>query len=148
MGLGAVAAASASVFWYALGVQLPTAVTHGIRITVRVAYSEAQSDPAHRQWFYLYTIRIANEGSRTMQLVSRHWIIEDARGEVREVRGRGVVGQQPTLNPGKGFEYTSGCPLETPFGAMRGTYQMVDETGHEYEVVIPPFALRQAGAEN
>lgn len=129
-------------------VQLPTAVTHGIRVTVRVTYSEGQSDPARRQWFYLYTIRIANEGSRTMQLISRHWIIEDARGETREVRGPGVVGQQPTLQPGEGFEYTSGCPLETPFGAMRGTYQMVDETGREYEVEIPPFALRQAGAEN
>lgn len=129
-------------------VQLPTAVTHGIRVTVRVTYAEGQSDPARRQWFYLYTIRIANEGSRTMQLVSRHWIIEDARGETREVRGPGVVGQQPTLHPGEGFEYTSGCPLETPFGAMRGTYQMVDESGREYDIEIPPFALRQAGAEN
>lgn len=129
-------------------VQLPTAVSHGIRVTVRVTYSEQQSDPPRRQWFYLYTIRIANEGERTMQLISRHWIIEDARGEEREVRGPGVVGQQPTLKPGQGFEYTSGCPLETPFGSMRGTYQMVDETGREYEVQIPPFALRQAGAEN
>lgn len=129
-------------------VQLPTAVSHGIRVTVRVTYSDQQSDPTRRQWFYLYTIRIANEGSRTMQLISRHWIIEDARGETREVRGPGVVGQQPTLKPGQGFEYTSGCPLETPFGSMRGTYQMVDEAGSEYEVQIPPFALRQAGAEN
>jgi ApaG protein len=129
-------------------VQLPTAVTHGIRVTVRVTYSDAQSDPARRQWFYLYTIRIANEGERPMQLISRHWIIEDARGEVREVRGPGVVGQQPTLNPGEGFEYTSGCPLETPFGAMRGSYQMVDDQGRPYEVQIPPFPLRRPGAEN
>ena len=125
------------------GVQLPSAVTHGIRVTVRVTYSEGQSDPARRQWFYLYTIRIANEGSRAMQLVSRHWIIEDARGEVREVRGPGVVGQQPTLNPGEGFEYTSGCPLPTPFGSMRGTYQMISSRQERFNIEVAPFVLTE-----
>ena len=85
----------------------------------------------------MYTIRITNEGNRTVQLLNRHWIITDANGEVEEVRGPGVVGQQPVLKQGESFEYTSGCDLTTPFGSMRGTYQMVTDAREEFEIEIP-----------
>lgn len=126
----------------------PTAVTEGIRVSVRVGFSEERSDPSRGQWFYLYRIRITNESDRTVQLVSRYWLIEDAHGETREVRGPGVVGEQPVLDPGESFEYTSGCPLETPFGSMRGRYQMVDAAGREFEIEIPAFALRRPDSMN
>ena len=85
--------------------------------------------PAQNEWFFLYTVKISNEGAEPVQLVTRHWIITDGTGHVEEVRGPGVVGKQPTLKPGESFEYTSGCPLPTPFGVMEGTYQMVSESG-------------------
>lgn len=119
-----------------------TALTDGIRVVVRSKYAPERSEPARRQWFFLYTVLVTNESASTVQLVSRHWVITDAYGETEEVRGPGVVGEQPILRPGQSFEYTSGCPLRTPFGSMLGEYQMVDQDGGTFEVKIPPFVLR------
>ena len=119
------------------------AITHGLRVEVEARYSADHSNPAANQWFFLYTIRIANEGSESCQLVSRHWVIRNATGRVEEVRGPGVVGQQPVLEPGESFEYTSGCDLTTPFGSMRGTYQMVNEAREDFEIEIPMFTLTE-----
>ena len=117
-------------------------VTRGVKISVVSQYSPEHSDPQHRQWFFIYTITIINESEETVQLISRHWKIMDAEGRHEEVRGSGVVGEQPVLDPGESFEYSSGCPLPTPFGSMDGTYSMVDEAGTSFDVTIPPFALR------
>jgi len=122
------------------------AVTDGVRVQVEARYSPEHSQPQSNQWFFLYTIRISNEGDQTCQLVSRHWIIHNAAGEMDEVRGPGVVGEQPVLEPGDSFEYTSGCPLDTPFGSMEGTYQMVTENGGFFDVAIARFDLREPGA--
>jgi ApaG protein len=122
------------------------AVTHGLRVEVEARYSADHSNPAANQWFFLYTIHIANEGSESCQLVSRHWVIRNATGRVEEVRGPGVVGQQPVLEPGESFEYTSGCPLDTPFGSMEGSYQMVTGNGARFDAEIARFELREPGA--
>lgn len=119
------------------------AITRGIRVHVTAEYSPERSRPAEREWFFLYTVRITNEGAETVQLASRHWIITDANGEESEVRGTGVVGEQPVLEPGEGFEYTSGCPLGTSFGTMRGTYQMVTGDGGGFDAEIAPFTLSE-----
>lgn len=100
-----------------------------------------QSDPENDRYVFAYTITIKNIGSVPAQLISRHWIITDANSEVQEVRGLGVVGNQPLLRPGEAFEYTSGCALATPVGTMKGTYQMVAEDGTPFEAVIPEFTL-------
>jgi len=118
-----------------------TATTQGIKVTVSTAYVSAQSSPAAHRYVFAYTVRIANEGTETAQLNSRHWIITDGNGKVEEVRGPGVVGQRPVLRPGEHFEYTSGCVLETPRGTMHGTYQMRCEDGRNFDAVIAPFAL-------
>ena len=117
------------------------ALTRGIEVVVTARYLPGRSDPARSLWMFAYTIRISNHGDETAQLVSRHWIITDANGRVEEVRGPGVVGEQPLLAPGESFEYTSACPLETPFGTMRGTYQMVGRGGRNFDIEIAPFAL-------
>jgi ApaG protein len=122
------------------------AVTRGVRVEVRSHYSPEHSRPQAHQWFFLYTIRISNEGDETVQLLSRHWIITDATGEVDEVEGPGVVGEQPVLAPGESFEYTSGCPLTTPFGTMHGTYQMTTSSGEPFDAEISTFQLREPGA--
>lgn len=122
------------------------AVTEGLRVRVEARYSPERSDPSRSEWFFLYTIRLANEGSETCQLLSRHWIIRNAAGKVEEVRGPGVVGEQPVLEPGDAFEYTSGCPLDTPFGSMEGSYQMVTEGGEHFDAEIARFELREPGA--
>ena len=119
------------------------AVTRGIRVNVTSQYSPERSQPSKNQWFFLYTIEISNEGTETVQLVTRHWIITDASGHVEEVKGPGVVGQQPMLAPGEAFEYTSGCPLTTPFGMMQGTYQMVNQDGEQFDVEIAQFQLSE-----
>ena len=124
------------------------AVTQGLRVQVEARYSPEHSDPGRSQWFFLYTIRLSNEGDRTCQLVSRHWIIRNGTGKVEEVRGPGVVGEQPVLEPGEGFEYTSGCPLDTPFGSMEGTYQMVTEGGTTFDAEIARFQLSEPYALN
>jgi ApaG protein len=118
-----------------------TAVTEGIRVTVRSAYVPDQSVPAARRYVFSYTVRIENHGTVPAQLRTRHWIITDGAGKVEEVRGPGVVGHQPLLRPGEHFEYTSGCVLETPRGEMRGTYQMHREGGQVVDAVIAPFLL-------
>lgn len=118
-----------------------TAVTEGIRVTVRSAYVADQSVPLARRYVFSYTVRIENQGAEPAQLRTRHWIITDGAGKVEEVRGPGVVGHQPLLRPGEHFEYTSGCVLETPRGEMRGTYQMHRESGQVVDAVIAPFLL-------
>jgi ApaG protein len=119
------------------------AVTRGVRVRVQSEYSPDQSAPAKNQWFFLYTVTISNDGSETVQLLTRHWIITDGTGHIEEVRGPGVVGKQPMLKPGESFEYTSGCPLTTPFGVMEGTYQMITEAGERFDAKIAPFTLSE-----
>ena len=120
--------------------------THGVLVEVRARYLPERSSPAEGRWMFAYTIRITNEGDTRVQLMSRHWIITDANGRVEEVRGPGVVGEQPVLSPGTSFEYTSGCPLSTPFGSMRGTYHMVTAEGDGFEAEVAPFALTEPHA--
>ena len=127
---------------------MPEAVTRGIRVAVRSAYVPERSRPLEDHWFFSYTIRITNEGTETAQLLSRHWIITDATGAVQEVRGPGVVGSQPVLGPGEFFEYTSACPLGTPFGSMQGTYRMVTAGGTSFDAEIPAFTLAEPFAVN
>lgn len=124
------------------------AVTRDIRVEVRSRYVPERSDPGEGEWFFAYTIRITNEGSESAQLLSRHWVITDGDGKVEEVRGPGVVGRQPRLGPGEAFEYTSACPLKTPFGVMEGSYQMVTPAGDHFDVRIAPFPLSQPFAIN
>ncbi len=108
---------------------------------VQVRFVAEQSDPAADVYLFAYTIRVQNTGDIAAQLLSRHWIITDGNGKVEEVRGPGVVGEQPRLAPGEAFEYTSGCPLTTPVGTMRGSYQCTAEDGKAFEVPIPEFVL-------
>ncbi|GAC1468157.1 MAG: Co2+/Mg2+ efflux protein ApaG [Gemmatimonadaceae bacterium] len=119
------------------------ALTRNIRVQVETEYAPSRSDPQQGQWFFLYTIRLLNEGRETVQLISRHWIITDAMGNMEEIRGPGVVGKHPVLEPGESFEYTSGCSLKTPFGSMRGTYQMVNDKREHFDIEIPPFTLTE-----
>jgi ApaG protein len=122
--------------------------TRGIHVSVKAQYVPERSNPAEGEWFFAYTIRIANEGPIAAQLLSRHWIITDADGKVEEVRGPGVVGRQPLLGPGEAFEYTSACPLGTSFGVMEGTYSMVTPAGDQFDVRIAPFSLSEPFAIN
>ena len=119
------------------------ATTRGVRIRVQSEYSADQSAPSKNQWFFLYTVTISNESAETVQLLTRHWVITDGTGHIEEVRGPGVVGKQPTMKPGESFEYTSGCPLSTPFGVMEGTYQMVTQNGERFDAKIAPFTLSE-----
>ncbi|MGE5244440.1 MAG: Co2+/Mg2+ efflux protein ApaG [Betaproteobacteria bacterium] len=119
------------------------AVTNNVRVEVESQYAAEHSRPFDSEWFFYYTVRITNEGDHSVQLLSRHWIITEATGHVEEVRGPGVVGEQPMLAPGETFQYTSGCPLHTSTGVMRGTYQMVTEDGEHFDVEIAPFALHE-----
>ena len=114
---------------------------YDITVVAHAAYVEDQSDPSRNHYMFAYTITVTNTGGIPAQLVSRHWIITDANNKVVEVKGLGVVGQQPLLKPGESFEYTSGTNLETPVGTMRGTYQMVAEDGHHFDAGIPLFTL-------
>ncbi len=117
------------------------AVTRGIRIRVTPQYLEDQSTPDEGEFFWAYTVDIANESEETVQLRSRVWRITDGHGRTEEVRGPGVVGETPVIQPGNAFSYTSGCPLRTPSGIMVGSYQMVDEKGKLFDVEIPAFSL-------
>ena len=114
---------------------------HNITVEVETSYIEGQSEPDNERYVFSYTITIRNEGGVPAQLISRHWLITDANGHTQEVRGEGVVGEQPHLKPGEGFQYTSGTMIATPVGSMRGEYQMVDENGDEFDAVIPAFTL-------
>lgn len=124
------------------------ALTRGVRVRVRAEYLPEQSDPTHGQWFFVYHVIISNEGTEPVQLVSRHWIITDARGEVEQVRGPGVVGEQPRLSPRESFAYTSGCRLKASAGTMHGTYQMVTAGGERFDAQIAPFVLAEPFAFN
>ena len=117
------------------------ATTDGVTVRVSVSYLPEQSEPERGRWFWAYHIRLENEGTETVQLLTRHWVITDGRGARHSVEGEGVVGEQPVIEPGASFDYVSGCPLTTPSGAMRGSYRMVAEDGSAFDVDIPPFAL-------
>lgn len=117
------------------------AVTRKIRVRVTPEYLPDQSEPEDGRYFWAYKVEITNLGDETVQLKSRHWRITDANGRTEEVRGPGVVGEQPTLEAGKSFTYSSGCPLRTPQGLMVGSYQMVDSDGTLFDVAIPAFSL-------
>ena len=112
-----------------------------ISVNVNTAYLADQSDPASDRYVFAYTITIANTGTVSAQLISRHWIITDAENVTQEVKGLGVVGEQPLLRPGESFEYTSGTAMATPVGTMHGTYQMVAEDGNKFDAEIPVFTL-------
>ena len=118
---------------------------HKIRIDVETSYLGEQSDPGEQRYVFAYTITILNEGGLPATLLKRHWIITDANGGVKEVRGEGVVGEQPRLEPGQGFRYSSGAVLETPVGTMQGSYQMVDGEGRQFDAPIPLFRLAMPG---
>ena len=115
--------------------------TRGIAVSVEPTYLEARSSPGTSQYFWAYRVVIENQGRETVQLLSRHWMITNARGELSEVKGPGVVGEQPVLKPGESYEYTSGVPLNTMSGMMGGAYQMESESGERFDIEIPTFSL-------
>jgi len=118
-----------------------TAVTHGVRVTVTPSYLEDQSHPEEGRYFFAYTVEITNLNAERVRLRDRYWKIIDGEGRVQEVRGAGVVGQQPVLGPGESFTYTSGCPLDTPDGTMQGCYGMERGIGERFHAEIPAFSL-------
>jgi len=120
-------------------------VDNQIQIEVETAYLDEQSDPRERRFVFSYTITIRNEGTVPARLLTRHWLITDANGKVQEVRGDGVVGEQPHLKPGQGFRYSSGAVLETPVGVMQGSYQMVTDEGLQFDAPIAAFRLAMPG---
>lgn len=115
--------------------------TYNTTVSVETTYVAEQSDPENERYAFAYTITIKNEGSVAAKLLTRHWIITDADGKTQEVQGEGVVGEQPYLQPGEGFKYTSGTMLDTPVGSMQGSYQMLADDGQEFECPIKPFTL-------
>ena len=117
------------------------AETHNFQVRVRPSYLADQSDPDEHRFVWAYRVEIENRGEETAQLISRHWIITDAAGRVEEVQGLGVIGEQPTIRPGEVYAYASGCPLATPSGVMTGAYEMVSDSGTQFEIQIPPFSL-------
>jgi ApaG protein len=118
------------------------ALTNEIRVEVMSRYAPENSRPLQDEWVFQYTVRITNQGNETVQLLSRHWIITDALEHVEEVRGPGVIGEQPVLAPGESFKYSSWCPLKTPMGMMHGTYRMSRANGSQFDIEIAPFALK------
>lgn len=125
---------------------MPTAVTDGVRVTVESFYLPDRSDPAAPAYAFAYVVTIGNEGAEAVQLRRRHWIITDGNGEVREVEGPGVVGEEPVIAPGQAHEYTSGAVLPTPVGTMQGSYEMHRQNGETFRATIPLFPLRCPGA--
>jgi len=122
-----------------------SSVRHRISIDVETTYLDDQSEPREQRYVFAYTITIRNEGEVPAKLLTRHWIITDANGRVQEVRGDGVVGEQPYLKPGQGFRYSSGAVLETPVGTMQGSYQMIADDGAQFDAPIPAFRLAMPG---
>lgn len=120
------------------------ATTRDISVRVAVSYLSEQSDPSSNRWFWSYHVRIENGSDWAVQLLSRSWNITDGRGTLHEVHGEGVVGEMPLIAPGSSFDYVSGCPLDTPTGAMSGSYRMVDENGSAFDILIPRFHLLSA----
>lgn len=114
---------------------------YNINVTVGTQYIEAESNPEASRFVFAYTITIENQGNIAAKLLSRHWIITDANNRVQEVKGKGVIGEQPYLRPGESFQYTSGTMMETPVGSMQGTYQMVADDDHHFDAIIDPFTL-------
>ncbi len=112
-----------------------------INVDVDTLYIESESSPVNSQYVFAYTITITNTGTEAAKLLTRHWVITDANGHIEEVRGDGVVGEQPHLKPGEGFQYTSGAVLKTPVGTMSGSYQMVTDSGNNFDAEIPEFIL-------
>jgi len=127
---------------------MPASQEHRIRVDVITSYVEDQSSPPESRFVFSYTITIRNEGSAPARLLTRHWVITDANGKVQEVAGEGVVGEQPHLLPGQGFRYSSGAILETPVGAMQGSYHMVADDGQQFDAPIAPFTLAMPGLLN
>jgi len=123
------------------GVRTSDCTTRGIRIEVRSEFLAERSSPREEQYLFQYHVRISNVGTETAQLVSREWIITNADGEVERVKGPGVVGEKPVLQPGSAFDYTSFCPLKTPVGTMQGSYQMVTDDGTRFDAIITAFTL-------
>jgi ApaG protein len=119
-----------------------------IRIDVETSFLEEQSEPSSDRYVFSYTITIRNEGRVAARLLSRHWVITDSNGKVQEVRGSGVVGEQPYLKPGQGFRYSSGAVIETPVGAMQGSYEMLADDGERFDATISPFRLAVPGVLN
>ena len=124
------------------------AETRGIVIHVEPEFDPSRSRPSEDLWFFLYTVTIRNQSSETVQLLSRHWVITDEANRTEEVRGPGVVGEQPVLAPGESFRYTSGCPLKTPTGTMHGSYQMATADGDAFDAEIAPFILSETYSIN
>lgn len=124
-----------------------SATTGSITVRVQPHFAPDQSDPGAGHWVWHYHVRIENEGDAPVRLLDRHWIIVDGYGIAREVRGDGVVGEQPLIPPGGAYDYVSGCPLATPMGTMRGSYGMIDEAGQRFDVEIPAFDLLAPGAK-
>ena len=122
-----------------------TAPRHQLQVEVETRYVEEQSEPEARRFVFAYTITMRNNGRVAAKLLTRHWLITDANGEVQEVRGEGVVGEQPHLKPGQGFRYSSGAVLETPVGTMHGSYQMLGDDGEQFDAPIPAFRLAIPG---
>ena len=126
----------------AVNLLFPYAVTtRDVTVRVAVSFLPEQSDPAAGRWFWTYHVRLENGGDQPVRLISRHWIIVDARGGQNEVRGAGVVGEQPVIAPGETFDYVSGCPLSTATGYMSGSYRMVLDDGTAFDAIIPRFSL-------
>lgn len=121
------------------------AQTRGFVVRVRPSYLAEQSAPEERRFVWAYRVEIENRSAEPAQLISRHWIITDATGRVEEVKGLGVVGEQPTIQPGDSFAYSSGCPLQTPSGMMEGRYLMITDSGDRFEIDIPAFSLDLPG---
>lgn len=121
--------------------KLISAKADNIQVDVKTTYIEEQSAPDQNRYVFAYTITIRNEGDSTAKLLTRHWIISDANGNVQEVHGEGVVGEQPYIKPGSSFQYTSGTVIETPVGSMRGSYQMLSDEGEAFDAPIPAFTL-------
>ena len=117
------------------------AQTRDVTIRVSVSFLPEQSEPRKGRWFWAYHIRVENDGAQSVQLISRHWRITDGRGARHDVRGEGVVGEQPVIEPGDSYDYVSGCPLHTPTGAMEGSFHMVGADGSSFEAAIPRFPL-------
>ena len=122
-----------------------TATTRGITVSVEPTYLISRSSPEESQYFWAYRVIIENNGRETVQLLSRHWMISNSRGDLTEVKGPGVVGEQPVLKPGESHVYTSGAPLKTPSGMMGGSYQMETEAGERFDIEIPTFSLDRPG---
>jgi ApaG protein len=127
---------------------MPSETSAGVKVEVRSTYIPEESMPENFYYFFSYTVEITNLRTEAIQLISRHWIIMDGQGRVQEVKGEGVIGEQPTIQPGESFEYSSFCPLQTSTGLMKGRFFMVDSEGKDFEVQIPEFFLVEPGSFN